>query len=133
MFDSGDEPYAQQWGDINRDYNLNRGEKDEVLEIVDTDEQAEKEIDDGEVVKTHKVGKKVEHKCGHDQLEPSPVIRSRHRAVDDTEVGLQQRTTEDVTHKVLKSQSETEETESVLDSQVLSYDEYTEDAVQDES
>ena len=61
------------------------------------------------------------------------MIRSRRRAIDDTEVGLQQRTTEEITHRVLANQSETEETESVLDSQVLNYDECTADAVQDES
>ena len=88
VFDSGDEPYAKQWDYIKRDYNLNRGEKDEVLEDVDTDKHAEEELDDGKVVKTHKIGKKVEHKCGQDQLEPSPMVRSRHRAADDTEVVL---------------------------------------------
>ena len=98
-----------------------------MLEIVDADDQPEKEIDDG------KLGKKVEHKRGHDQLEPSPVIRSRHSPIDDTEVGLQQLTTEEVTHKVLENQSETDESESVLDSQVLNYDEYSVDAVQDAS
>ena len=98
-----------------------------MLEIVDADEQPEKEIDDG------KLGKKVEHKRGHDQLEPSPVIRIRRRAIDDTEVGLQQQTTEEVTHRVLANQSETEETESVLDSQVLNYDEYAVDAVHEAS
>ena len=113
--------------------NLNRGEKDEVLEVVDTDEHAEKELDDGKVVKIHKIGKKVEHKCGQDQLEPSPVIRSRHRATDDTEVVLQQRTTKDVPHRVLANQSETEENKSALDSQVLNYDEYAVDAVHDHS
>ena len=128
VFDSGDEPFVQQWGDIYRDYNFNREVEDEVLEIDDTDDKPEKEVEDG------KVGKKVEHKRVDDQLEPSPVIRSRRSAIKDTEVGLQQQmSTEDVAHKVLKSQSETEETESVLDSQVLNYDEYTADAVQDES
>jgi hypothetical protein len=101
--------------------------EDEVLEIDDTDDKPEKEVEDG------KVGKKVEHKRVDDQLEPSPVIRSRRSAIEDTEVGLQQLSTEDVAHKVLTNHSETEETESVLDSQVLNYDEYIADAVQDDS
>ena len=56
VFDSGDEPFAQQWGDIYRDYNLNREVDEEVLEIVDTDGNPEKEVEDG------KAGNKVVHK-----------------------------------------------------------------------
>ena len=127
VFDSGDEPFDKQWGDIYDDYNLNRKVDEEVPEIVDTDDNPEEEVEDG------KAGNKVVHKSVDVRLEPSPVIRGKRGAIKDTEVGLQQQlSTEDVDHKVL-SQNETEQTESVLDSKVLSYDEYTEDAVQDES
>ena len=71
--------------------------------------------------------------CGENQLEPSPVIKSRHRAVDDTEVVLQQRTTKAVSHRVLSNQSEPEEDESALDSQILNYDEYAMGTVHDNS
>ena len=54
VFDSGYDPYALQWDDIKRDYNLNRRENDEVFEDVDTDEHADEEPNDGKVVKTLK-------------------------------------------------------------------------------
>ena len=76
-----------------------------MFEDIDIDEHADEEPNDGKVVKTLKVGKKVEHKCVQNQLEPSPVIKSKHRAVDDTEVVLQQRTTKAVSHRALSNQN----------------------------
>ena len=40
VFDRGDEPFGQQWDEINREYNLNRRQTKEVFEVSDIDDVA---------------------------------------------------------------------------------------------
>ena len=125
VFDSGDELYHVQWDSINKDYNKSMRQNDEGFTNSEIDDDIEKDLNDDTLVENLKRSKKVKNERVLYQLEPSQVIRSKHRVAVETELILQPGPTEANSPGVLSNSNELEEDELFLDSQYLTYNEDT--------